>query len=196
MRASAHTLSFPLPLRDLRSGAAERSLEQNEQASQERERASYEQGRADGVKELNEQLMRQRTELLELQDGVLESLRQALPQVVRECEHALTALALEAAQKLISGLPVSLEMVEAAVREALSQVEETTDYHIYLPPEDLDLLQRLNSDLVRLKGSPQKMHFHPAPEVGRGGCLVKTRFGIIDAQRETKAGLLRQSLLT
>lgn len=196
MRSSVHTLTFPLPLRDLHSGAGERSPEQSEQASQDRERASYEQGRADGVKELNEQLMRQRTELLELQDGVLESLRQALPQVVRECEHALTALALEAAQKLISGLPVSLEMVEAAVREALSQVEETTDYHIYLPPEDLDLLHRLNSDLIRLKDSPQKMHFHPAPEVGRGGCLVKTRFGIIDAQRETKAGLLRQSLLT
>ena len=58
------------------------------------------------------------------------------------------------------------------------------------------LLHRLNSDLVRLEGSPQRMHFHAAPEIGRGGCLIKTRFGIIDAQRVTKAGLLRQSLLT
>ena len=196
MRSNAHSLSFPSALRDLRLGPAERNPEQSEQISQERERASYEQGRADGMKELNEQLMQQRTELLELQDGVIESLRQALPQLVRECEHVLTALALEAAQKLISGLPVSLEMVEAAVREALSQVEETTDYHIHLPPEDLDLLHRLNSDLVRLEGSPQRMHFHAAPEIGRGGCLIKTRFGIIDAQRVTKAGLLRQSLLT
>jgi flagellar biosynthesis/type III secretory pathway protein FliH len=31
-------------------------------------------------------------------------------------------------------------------------------------------------------------------EVTRGGCFVQTRFGIIDARRETKMNQLRQTL--
>ena len=133
--------------------------------------------------------------MLELQQGVLKSLQQAVPQVVRDCEQALTALALAVAQKLVSGLPVSVEMVEAAVQEALGEVEETTDYHIYLHPEDLELLQQANSNLLASNGSNGRMHFHRAPEVTRGGCLVKTRFGVIDGRREPKLELLQKSLL-
>jgi len=59
----------------------------------DREQAAYERGRLDGEKALNERLMQQRNELLELQQGVLKSLQQAVPQVMRDCEQALTALA-------------------------------------------------------------------------------------------------------
>lgn len=195
MRASTHSLPLTRPLRGLRLGGTE-LMSPAETLLAERERTGYERGRTEGQRELNEQLVQQRTELLELQNGVLESLRQTLPEVLRDCEHALTALALEVAQKLVSGLPISGEMVEAAIREALEQVEETTAYHVYLPPEDLALLQQMNSDLVLAQGGSPAMHFHPAPELARGGCLVKTRFGIIDARLETKMELLRQSLLT
>src|SRR5438128_2597797 len=87
----------------------------------EHDQAEYERGRQEGEKALREELLRQRTELLEAQNGVLASLRQALPQVVRECETGLVALAIEVAQKLVSGLPISHEMVEANLREALAQ---------------------------------------------------------------------------
>ena len=195
MTASHHPLPLTRPLRGLRLGGT-LPASCDEALLAQRERAGFERGRTEGQRELNDELMRQRTELLELQNGVLESLRQALPQVLRDCEQALTALALEVAQKLVAGLPISGEMVESAVREALEQVEETAAYHIYLPPDDLALLQQMNSELISAESGAPALHFHPAPELARGGCLVKTRFGIIDARRETKIELLRQSLLT
>ena len=134
MTASHHPLPLTRPLRGLRLGGT-LPASCDEALLAQRERAGFERGRTEGQRELNDQLMRQRTELLELQNGVLESLRQALPQVLRDCEQALTALALEVAQKLVAGLPISGEMVESAVREALEQVEETAAYHIYLPPD-------------------------------------------------------------
>jgi len=42
--------------------------------------ASYERGRLDGERALSEQLIRQRAEVMELQTGVLASLRDAVPQ--------------------------------------------------------------------------------------------------------------------
>src|SRR5947209_8198728 len=132
--------------------------------------------------------------MAELQHGVLKSLREAVPQVVRECEGVLTALTLELAQKLVASLPISAEMVEASIQEALSQFEDTTDYHLHLNPEDLELLQRVDSPLLSSNGSARKFHFHGSADITRGGCLVKTRFGVIDGQRETKIQLLKKSL--
>jgi flagellar assembly protein FliH len=139
-------------------------------------------------------LVKQRSELLEIQNGILQSLRQALPGVIRECETTLVALALQSAQKLVAALPISREMVEAIVREALTQVEETSDCTILLHPEDFELLQRANSPVLLSDAGGEKIRFEQAQQLSRGSCLVQTRFGIVDARRETKLSLLKQSL--
>jgi flagellar assembly protein FliH len=196
MKPWRQTLRFSQPVRNVRPVDEKAAAADFERRMAERERASYERGRAEGEKALSEQLIRQRGELQQLQQGVLESLRQSIPQVVRECEQALTALALEVARRLVAGLPISPETVDAAVREALGQVEDSTEFHIYLQSDDLDLLQQINSPLLAPNASAPKLHFHRAPEVSRGGCLVKTRFGVIDGRRETKMELLQKSLLS
>ena len=147
---------FTLPLRDaqLRGGGVVRSVIDPRAA----ERAAYERGRRDAEKALHEQLLEQRAELIALQNGVLTALRDSVPQVVRDCEAALVGLALEVARRLVADLPVSAEMVEAAVREALAQAHETAELLVQLHAEDFALLQRANSPL--LVGSEiEKMRF-------------------------------------
>jgi flagellar biosynthesis/type III secretory pathway protein FliH len=192
MSHQSHRLNLPYPLN--RVSFSDPKAAELEDAIREKERAVFERGRIEGEKRLSEQLLQQRGDLLALQQGVFKSLQQAVPQVVRDCEQALTALTVEVAQKLVANIPISAEMVEATVREALSHVEETTDYHLYLNPDDLDLLERLNSPLLSAENKNQQFHFHRSPEITRGGCLVKRRFGVVDAQRETKVELLKQSL--
>jgi flagellar assembly protein FliH len=168
--------------------------EADEARNRQAEQAAYERGLADGEKRLSEQLLRQRAEVLELQNGILASLRQAVPWVVRQSEAGVVSLALEVARKLISDLPVSAEMVEAAVRSALAQAEESTEFQIALHADDLALLQRSNSPVLLPGPGNEAMHFHASAEVTRGGCLVETRFGVIDTRRETKLKLIQQSL--
>ena len=174
--------------------AATQARDANEARGRQTEQAAYERGLADGEARLSEQLLRQRAEVLELQNGILASLRQAVPQVVRQSEAGFVGLALEVARKLISDLPVSVEMVEAAVRSALAQAEESTEIEIFLHADDLALLQRSNSPVLLPGPGNEAMHFQASAEVTRGGCLVETRFGVIDARRETKLKLIRQSL--
>ena len=91
-------------------------------------------------------------------------------------------------------MPVSEEMVEAAVRSALAQAEEGVGFQVFLHADDLALLQRSNSPVLLPGPGNEAMHFQASAEVTRGGCLVETRFGVIDARRETKLKLIRQSL--
>ncbi|MEW6160419.1 MAG: FliH/SctL family protein [Verrucomicrobiota bacterium] len=194
MKPSPEPIAFSQPLRDVVLVEPGSAVKFSEKWAQEREQASYERGRREGEEALSEQLVRQRAELLELQHGVLESLHRSIPEVRRDCENKLIELALAVSQKLVAGLPVSAEMVEAAVREALDQVEETTEFHVKLHSEDLELLRKANSPLLLPTSGVDRIHFQPSSDVSRGGCLVQTRFGIIDGRRETKIQLLKQAL--
>ena len=190
MKPARETVKFAAPLREVkltRSGERETLRQQDLQAN-------YERGRIEGERALSEQLVRQRAEVMELQTGVLASLREAIPQVTRDCERALVTLALEAARRLVCDLPISAEMIEASVKEACAEVEDTAEFTVQLHVEDLALLQRTNSPLLLPQGGNERIHFHTSPQVTRGGCVVQTRFGVIDARRETRFEILQKVL--
>ena len=157
-------------------------------------RAAYERGRIEGEQAVSEQLVRQRVEFSELQNGLLATLRNTFPQVAREAESAMIELAFAAAQRLVAGLPISMEMVEATVREAIAQAHEAAEIEVQLHEEDLGLLQRAQSPLLATESGAQKINFTVSPSITRGGCLVHTRFGTVDARRETKLANLRETL--
>jgi flagellar assembly protein FliH len=189
----ADTILLDRPLRDvtLLTGSP---VQDWQNFLSERERAAYENGRREGESALNEQLLHQRNETIEMQRGILVSLKNILPQVAREAENSLIELALESAKKMIAGLPIDAAMIEATVREALRQAEDTAEITIQLHPDDLALLRQHHSPV--LDGLPETgpLRFAGSAEISRGGCIIQTRFGLIDARRETKIEQLRQSL--
>ena len=190
------TIKLGRPIRDARAlvaafpGVAGSSALHNATTEQ----AAYERGRQDGERALSEQLLRQRGELIELQNGVLKSLKDSITNVTGECEGAMVALALEIAGKLVADMPISSEMVESAVREALSSVEQKGTLSVLLNPMDFEMLQTANAPVLLSDVGGERMKFQPSPQVTRGGCMVHTSFGVVDARRETKLEALKQSL--
>jgi flagellar assembly protein FliH len=91
-------------------------------------------------------------------------------------------------------MPVNTKMVEAVVREALKQVEDTAEVTVQLHPEDLALLQKQKSKFLADGKDSAPLRLVGSPDVSRGGCLVQTRFGIIDARRETKFNQVREAM--
>jgi flagellar assembly protein FliH len=160
----------------------------------EREAAAYDRGHRDGQHALSAQLLQQRNETVELQRGILDSLRRVIPQVVQEAETSLIDLALEAARKFVAGQPIDAEQIEAVVREALRQVEDTAEIVIQLHPDDLALLRKHNAPVLAGLPDTGPLRFSASAEVTPGGCIVQTRFGLVDARRETKMEQLRQTL--
>jgi flagellar assembly protein FliH len=186
------SIAFNRPLQDVRVLTQSPKQDWNEHL-REREQAAYERGRHEGEDALREQLIGQRNEMGSLVNGVIESLRTTVPQIVLETESAVIQVALQSAQKIVAGMPVTSDMVEGVVREALHQVEDTAQITIQLHPDDLALLQKHDATILTAPASGP-LRFVGSAEVTRGGCLVQTRFGIIDARRETKLEQLREAL--
>ncbi len=189
--------SIPLnrPLHDVRVLAQVPSQNWSE-LLREREQAAFEKGRHEGESSMREQLILQRNEMGSVLNGVIESLRNALPQLIQESETALIELALESASKVVAGMPVNAKTVDAVVREALKQVEDTAEVTIQLHSDDLALLQKQKAKILDGNPGSGPLRFVSSADVTRGGCLVQTRFGIIDARRETKLDQLREAVTT
>ena len=189
----SETITLIKPLRDVRACAlpVESDSDRRVHAA---EQAAYERGRLDGEKNLGEQMLQQRNELLELHQGVIESLRRAVPEVIQQTETTLMQIALECAKKIVAGIPISPELVEAVVREAVTQTKETAEVMVQLHPDDLALLRKNQSPILLGLSEAGPLKFIGSSEISRGGCLVQTRFGLLDARRETKIEPLRESI--
>jgi flagellar assembly protein FliH len=193
MKSWSENIRLSAPLRDVQIAPPPGSLVW-EQRVLERERASFERGRAAGERALGEQLVQQRAEIMDLQSGVLKSLRNALPQLIAESENALIELAMTAAQRFVADIPITSEMVTATVREALQELQHAAECVVLLHPLDLELLQRMNAPLQNENNSGKPLRFQASGEISRGGCLLQTSFGLVDATRENKLDRLRASL--
>jgi len=189
----SRTISLPRPLRGV-SRLAKLPAEDWAGFLGRAEQTAFERGRREGERALSHLLLEQRTEMADLQNGLIQSLRAAIPQVLSETENAVLALALDAARKVVAGLPVDSEVVEAVVQEALRQVEDTAEVIVQLHPEDMAILRKSNSPILSESPNGRLVRFVSSAEVGRGGCLVQTRFGLIDARRETKFAQLERTI--
>jgi flagellar assembly protein FliH len=159
-----------------------------------REQEAYARGVADGERALSEQLVQQRADLRHLQNRLFVQLENTIPQVVRDCEQALIGIAWETARKVVNCIEITPSMVEAALEEALVSLRQTGRVRVQLHAEDLALLEGVNSPVLLKELGGERIRFEVSSEVGRGGCLVYTDFGTVDARREVKLELLRQSM--
>jgi flagellar assembly protein FliH len=158
-----------------------------------RENAAFARGAMEGERRLSQQLIEQRTQLMDLQNGVLTSLQAAAADVMRQSEQGMVQLALTIAEKLVGSIPISPELVAGSVRSALADAGEATEFQIQLHPDDIALLKETGSPLFEPEPG-MTFHLESSPAIARGGCMVLTKFGIIDARRETRLSRIAEAL--
>ncbi len=193
MRRRPEVIRFPSPLRAVRLAGSPVEPEA-ERETGESERATFERGLLEGRRVSEAEFEKERAEVLDLHRQVITSLHRAVPQVINECEQSLVHLALEVVQRLVGELPVSPGMIESSVREALHEVEENSGVIVTLHPEDLELVRRANLPVLQEQAGGERIQFDASPDISRGGCVIKTRFGMVDARRETKFAALKEAL--
>ena len=200
-----------IPLRDIRLASPEEApggtngnghAPVAEEVLVEREQAGYERGRHEAAQEYEAQLQTLRGELentrvngvSNLLANLEQDVQQQLSRGLRDMEAGLIEFSTEAAIKLVNGLPITTEIVEAAIREAIGQAEQDASLRVRVHPDDLAMLQQEGSDLLNDSPHRRAMQFIVDPDIDRGGCVVETDCGVIDGRRETRIELLKQAV--
>ncbi len=193
-------------LKDIRIADESSPLQQIEVVPKEdlklTEQAAYERGKKDAEASLQNQLELMKTEYATEQNQKLadffkqiqDDLGGQVPLMLQSLEKHVINLAADIAMKIVADTPVDKSMVESVVKDALAKAEKDTDVVVLLNEADLELLNQADSELLKRTHGASEVVFKAAPEVSRGGCLLETRYGTVDARIETKADALKKAV--
>jgi len=138
------------------------------------------------------QMVEMRSEVQQLNESLFEALRQAETRLADQVRAALPGLAVEIGRRLLAGWEPPVEVVERICHEALDELfPETAGLELVISERDSELLEKLNpgwlTEFSGLKITPD-VNLHP------GDCLVRSRFGVVDARGATRLHSLQDSL--
>ena len=195
-------------LKDIRIAGESSPLRQIEVVPREdlklTEQAAYERGKKDPEATLQGQLEVMKTEyateqqqkLADFFKNIQDDLGGQVPRMLQSLEKHVINLAADIAMKIVAVTPVDKSMVETVVKDALAKAEKDTDVVVLLNEADLELLSQADSELLQRTHGSSEVVFKASPEVSRGGCLLETRYGTVDARIETKADVLKKAVTT
>jgi flagellar assembly protein FliH len=124
--------------------------------------------------------------------SALEALRALEADYTDRVEYAAIELSLQVAERVVGGtIAVSPERLLDVVRGALRTIIERERVTLLVHPDDLDLMRAAVADLTGSLGGMEHLEVQEERRVGRGGAIVRTRVGEVDARIETKLERVR-----
>jgi len=116
---------------------------------------------------------------------------------VERSKDELKILAVKISEKIIGR---ALELDPAVIRDIVSQAIRTLRQHKSLTvrccQEDYDALKQNEGEFLNLMSRDGTIHFNVDSSIPRGGCIVESEAGIVDARLETQLKTLQKVLFT
>lgn len=139
----------------------------------------FTQGHAQGRQEEQE---RMRPALQSIQSAC-EALAQLQESLCQQAESAAVQLALAIARKVIAReVAMTPETVVSVAKAALAKVMDSGHVKVIVHPDDIPIIDQQNGDLKGQLDAKCQLYFEGDASIERGGCIVETDFGDIDAR--------------
>jgi flagellar assembly protein FliH len=108
---------------------------------------------------------------------------------------AIAHLAMRIAQRVV-GEHIALDptLVTKIVEGAIGELEPSSELTIRVNPEDLPILEAHRATLDRMLTADGTVRLIADDTVGRGGCILVTAVGDVDARVETKLGVIETAI--
>lgn len=192
-------------------GQAQLYMEQAAQQAEEARQESYQQGLAQGKSEgidlgyqegfakgqeeavLNNQ--RVFDEAVSRASKIIAEAEQAAQAMIQAAERDIVEIGLAVANKIIiRQLTNDPEAIMPIVAEALKKVRDKEQVVIRVNPEDYDIVLAGRRDLQLVAGGEQTLTITADHTVSRGGCVIDTSHGSVDARIDTQLDMIKKAL--
>jgi len=159
------------------------------------EKQSFERSYGDSfdatIAERSEAVARART-VVGKQQAAWKNMQQAME---RKVSRAVVGGALELATIMIGrALEADPGLVRKVVSRALEMVVAKSDIVIRSNPEDWQVVKEMVENRESEPGNHGKVRVESDSSIGRGGCIIETEFGIIDARISSQLDVIRRAL--
>lgn len=165
---------------------AQAVLAQARKRAEEIESRAYDEGFAQGRLDGEELGKKQFEAMARRLEKLIEKIGLEGARILPKYEAQMVELSLAMARRVIGEeLKTGPEAVLSSIRSAMKMVIEGSNIRIHLNPEDMQLIEGKIKDSLQPAGGHQVDMVSDAM-IGKGGCLIETDFGLIDATLESR----------
>jgi flagellar assembly protein FliH len=145
------------------------------------------QGYSDGIERAQHEMQQQIVEAI----AVLTSAQAERHRLAEEHAPALAELAMQIARRVIGAqLDQDPALVRRIVEARIAELEPTTSLTVRVHPDEAASIEEDLPTLERMVKGPGSVAIVPDDTVDRGGCVLVTPVGEVDARVETRLGVL------
>lgn len=124
-------------------------------------------------------------------------LEEEIQAVRKDMEKLLIPVALKAAKKIVGReIELSDDTIVDIVSNTLKSVSQHKKITIYVNKRDLDPLEKSRSTLKNIFESLEVLSLRERADIERGGCVIETEVGIINAKIENQWSALERAFAT
>lgn len=183
-----------LTVAEAEESAARIIAEAKEQASAIREQA-YREGVEQGLQEGLARAGQESQEILAKARAVLQAAETERAAILNQMERELVELAQEIAKRIVAAeLKVNREVVAAIAKEALALVRDRPHVMMFVHPDDLNACQQARPQFEALLPENAVLRILPDSQVKRGGCILDTGEGVVDATLDSRWAAIMEAL--
>jgi flagellar assembly protein FliH len=152
-------------------------------------------GRTEGLAAGRAEALAQAAPSLSAAAEALTAVRALEADLAERVEAQAVELALQVAERVVAGtIAVAPERLLDVVRGALRTIIERERVTLLVHPEDLDLMREGVAEVTGALGGIEHIEVQEERRVARGGAILRTRVGEVDARIETKLARVRSAV--
>ncbi|MDL1956463.1 MAG: hypothetical protein LWW95_05375 [Candidatus Desulfofervidus auxilii] len=190
---------FSLPKEASSEDLLVKAKEEAEQIKKQAYETGFKQGLKEGIKqgekEAKIEILKKAEKKLENLEKIIEEIAQFRQKLFQKMEKEILGLALAIAKKIVKQeVNINKEVILNNIREAINKLTEVDRVFVKVNPEDYEFIQQYRPDFLETLNQKQKIKLIKDETIKRGGCLIETDFGQIDARIETQLENLTKDL--
>ena len=154
-------------------------------------RRGHESGRDEGYKDGQSEVMR----LIDRLATVLAKAIDVRDEIVNSSEKLMTDIILMIARKVIKDEIVERrEVVINNIKESIKRIKDTARIDIRVNFADLDMTTAHKDEIIKMMETLKKINIYEDSRVERGGCIIETDIGAVDARISTQLDAIEEAV--
>jgi type III secretion protein L len=190
VEANAATAEMP-SMGEAQGPSRQEILAGNEETMQVESEAAFERGRTEALQEQEHEL----TTVRKRYANAIQNIQNLAQDLAGRYQQEAIELAACLAKTVIgSNLETCPDALQALVDRALQGVDHPKDILIRVNPDDLQALNDHLPEIRRQRGAPISVRATADPKIERGGCVIISEEGIVDAQPSVAVDVMKEAI--
>jgi flagellar assembly protein FliH len=160
------------------------------------EQEAHARGVSEGIQQGIEMQRNENLKPLQSLSRLILEIAETKKKALEGAEGQILQLALAMAEKVIQlEVTTNREVIQGVLREAIRNIVDRENMKIHLNPEDFRYIMEIKADFIKGFDGVKNIAFEEDASVDRGGALIETLFGEVDARLEQQFHEIKTAMM-